>query len=210
GRQPLTGCGRARAARPPFTGFRTRVGGAHDWGHMDGIHRLAASAGGRAADLRLQLAQPPSPPGPAFMLKTLLSYQRYTIFAFIGLVLAALLAGAALYSRWLLVPGLAAGALFLLGIRDLRQRRHSILRNYPVVGHLRFLLESFRPEIRQYIIESDQDQVPFSREARGLVYQRAKGAEDKRPFGTIENVYGSGYAWLTHSATPVTIADADF
>ena len=94
-------------------------------------------------------------------------------------------------------------ALFLLGVHDVLQRRHSILRNYPVVGHLRFLLESFRPEIRQYLIEGDHDEVPFSRQDRGLVYQRAKGDEDKRPFGTIENVYGSGYAWLTHSASPV-------
>jgi glutamate synthase domain-containing protein 2 len=60
------------------------------------------------------------------------------------------------------------------------------------------------------MIESDHEEVPFSRQARALVYQRAKGVEDKRPFGTIENVYGSGYAWLTHSATPVSIADTDF
>lgn len=144
------------------------------------------------------------------MLNTLITRQRYTIFFACGFVALAALAGAALYSRWLLVLAALAGALFVLGLHDLRQRRHSILRNYPVVGHLRFLLESFRPEIRQYMIESDHDEVPFSRQARALVYQRAKGAEDKRPFGTIENVYGSGYAWLTHSATPVTIADTDF
>lgn len=103
-----------------------------------------------------------------------------------------------------------AGALFVLGVHDLRQRKHFILCNYPVAGHLRFLLESFRPEICQYMIESDHDEVRFSRQARALVYQRAKGAEDKRPFGTIENVYGSGYAWLTHSAAPVAIAGTDF
>ncbi|MCG8273594.1 FMN-binding glutamate synthase family protein [Aquamicrobium sp. NLF2-7] len=141
---------------------------------------------------------------------TILSYQRYTVFVSVALITFASLAGAALYSKWLLMPAVIAGALFLLGVHDVRQRRHSILRNYPVVGHLRFLLESFRPEIRQYIIEGDHDEVPFSRQDRGLVYQRAKGVEDKRPFGTIENVYGSGYAWLTHSATPVTIADTDF
>ncbi len=141
---------------------------------------------------------------------TIISYQRYTVFVSVALITFASLAGAALYSKWLLVPAVIAGALFLLGVHDVRQRRHSILRNYPVVGHLRFLLESFRPEIRQYIIEGDHDEVPFSRQDRGLVYQRAKGVEDKRPFGTIENVYGSGYAWLTHSATPVTIADTDF
>jgi len=140
----------------------------------------------------------------------LLAHQRYAVFVLSGLALLASLVGAALYSAWLLVPAIVTGALFLLGVHDLRQHSHAILRNYPVVGHLRFLLESFRPEIRQYMIESDHDEVPFSRQARALVYQRAKGAEDKRPFGTIENVYGSGYAWLTHSATPVTIADTDF
>jgi glutamate synthase domain-containing protein 2 len=144
------------------------------------------------------------------MMRTFLSYQRYTVFFIVALVLAASLAGAAFYSSWLLLLALVAGALFSLGIHDVRQNRHAILRNYPVVGHLRFLLESFRPEIRQYIIESDHDEVPFSRQARALVYQRAKGEEDKRPFGTTENVYGSGYAWLTHSATPVHIADSDF
>ena len=143
-------------------------------------------------------------------MKALLSYQRYAAFLVTALVLAASLFGAVFYDAWLFVVAAVAGALFVLGIHDLRQHRHSILRNYPVVGHLRFLLESFRPEIRQYMIESDHDEVPFSRQARALVYQRAKGEEDKRPFGTIENVYGSGYAWLTHSATPVHIADTDF
>lgn len=140
----------------------------------------------------------------------LLAHQRYAVFVLSGLALLASLVGAALYSAWLLVPAIVTGALFLLGVHDLRQHSHAILRNYPVAGHLRFLLESFRPEIRQYMIESDHDEVPFSRQARALVYQRAKGAEDKRPFGTIENVYASGYAWLTHSATPVTITDTDF
>jgi glutamate synthase domain-containing protein 2 len=144
------------------------------------------------------------------MIATMLSYQRYAVFAGVALVTFTSLVGALLYSKWLFVLAGASGALFVLGIRDLHQFRHSILRNYPVVGHLRFLLESFRPEIRQYIIESDQDEVPFNRQDRGLVYQRAKGVEDKRPFGTIENVYSSGYAWLTHSALPTTILDTDF
>lgn len=110
---------------------------------------------------------------------------------------------------WLIAAGLAMG-LLCLGVRDLRQKHHAILRNYPIVGHLRFLIEGFRPEIRQYLIEGDRDEEPFSREARALVYQRAKGVEDKRPFGTTQNVYGSGYSWITHSAAPIHIADKDF
>ena len=72
------------------------------------------------------------------------------------------------------------------------------------------MLESIRPEIRQYLIEGDRDEEPFSREARSLVYQRAKGVEDKRPFGTTQNIYGAGYAWVTHSVVPAHITGSDF
>lgn len=136
--------------------------------------------------------------------------QRYIIFFLV--VLAALLSVVAIFliSPWFGVAAAFLVPLSLLGFHDIFQTHHAILRNYPVIGHMRFLLESFRPEIRQYMIESDQDEVPFSRQARDLVYQRAKGVEDKRPFGTIENVYGSGYSWLTHSAAPVHLPDSDF
>ena len=86
---------------------------------------------------------------------------------------------------WLAIVFLA---LVLLGVRDTRQTRHSILRNYPVIGHLRFLFEFIRPEMRQYFIEGDNESAPFSRQQRSLVYQRAKGDSDKRPFGTQINV----------------------
>lgn len=91
------------------------------------------------------------------------------------------------------------GFFTLVGIRDIRQRRHAILRNYPILGNLRWILESIRPENRQYLMESDSDKEPFSRDDRSIVYQRAKGAEDKRPFGTREDVYAAGYSWMTHS-----------
>ena len=93
--------------------------------------------------------------------------------------------------------------LSLLGLWDLRQPNHSILRNYPIAGWLRFLLEEIRPEIRQYFLESETDGTPFSRRKRSLVYQRAKGVSDKRPFGTELDVYGESYEWLTHSIAPV-------
>ena len=67
-----------------------------------------------------------------------------------------------------------AGTLgLIIGVRDLRQTRHALLRNYPVIGHLRFLMEWIRPEIRQYFLESDGEAVPFSRQQRSLVYQRS-------------------------------------
>jgi glutamate synthase domain-containing protein 2 len=97
-----------------------------------------------------------------------------------------------------------------LGLRDVRQTRHSVLRNYPVIGHLRFLLEFVRPEIRQYFIESDNEAAPFSRAQRSLVYQRAKGASDKRPFGTQLDVQHLGYEWLNHSLKPTQLDSHDF
>jgi glutamate synthase domain-containing protein 2 len=102
--------------------------------------------------------------------------------------------------------------LFLvgLGFRDTRQTRHSVLRNYPVIGHLRFLLEFIRPEMRQYFIEGDNEAAPFSRQQRSLVYQRAKGDADKRPFGTQMDVGAVGYEWINHSMLPTEIAGHDF
>jgi glutamate synthase domain-containing protein 2 len=105
---------------------------------------------------------------------------------------------------------LALASLAALGIHDLKQTRHAILRNYPIIGHFRFMLESIRPEIRQYFIESDTERVPFSREQRAIVYQRAKGELDKRPFGTKLDAYGEGFEWIHHSMLPSQIEGHDF
>ncbi|WP_127901108.1 FMN-binding glutamate synthase family protein [Solirhodobacter olei] len=93
-------------------------------------------------------------------------------------------------------------ALAALGLRDLFQTRHAILRNYPLAAHARFLMEKVRPEIRQYFLESDKDGAPFPRDKRAIVYQRAKEALDKRPFGTQYDVYGERFEWLHHSLAP--------
>lgn len=134
---------------------------------------------------------------------------RYTVFGLSALTAAAGAAGSLTSPLWLPVLGVGAG-LTALGVSDVTQRRSAIRRNYPVIGHLRFLFENFRPEIRQYLIEGDRDEEPFSREVRSLVYQRAKGVEDKRPFGTTQRVYDPGYAWITHSVVPRVIEDTDF
>ena len=94
------------------------------------------------------------------------------------------------------------GFLTALGFRDLLQTRHAILRNYPISGHLRFLLENVRPELRQYFFEGEKDGMPFPRDKRAIVYQRAKRALDKRPFGTQFDVYENRYEWLHHSMAP--------
>lgn len=109
-----------------------------------------------------------------------------------------------------LAPFLIALLLSGLGVHDLRQTRHSILRNYPIAAHLRFLLEDMRPEMRQYFLESDTDGVPFDRNTRAIVYQRAKGQLDKRPLGTELNVYGESFEWINHSLAPKDHATEPF
>jgi glutamate synthase domain-containing protein 2 len=105
---------------------------------------------------------------------------------------------------------LVFAALTLIGVHDALQTEHSVLRNYPIIGHLRFLLELVRPEIRQYLVESDTEETPFSRSQRSIVYQRAKGESDKRPFGTQLDLQAAGYEWINHSVTPTEIPSADF
>lgn len=143
-------------------------------------------------------------------MKRLPQLKHYAVLAICMVATVLCLGWSATGADWPLIPGLAALALSLLGLRDLVQKRHAVLRSYPIIGHARFLLEEIRPEIRQYLIESDSEELPFSREARSLVYQRAKGVEDKKPFGTSEKVYEAGYAWVTHSVAPKVIADSDF
>jgi glutamate synthase domain-containing protein 2 len=101
-----------------------------------------------------------------------------------------------------IIPILIFGGLSLLGFRDLLQENHAVLRNYPISAHIRFLLEEIRPEMRQYFFESEKDGMPFSRDTRAVVYQRAKMVLDKRPFGTQENIYAEGYEWMHHSMAP--------
>jgi glutamate synthase domain-containing protein 2 len=134
---------------------------------------------------------------------------RYAVMGLCLLgVLIALLSLATGGSGWLIL--LLFAMLLGLGIHDVRQTASSILRNYPVIGHLRFVLEFIRPEMRQYFMESDSEAVPFSRAQRSLVYQRAKGAMDNRPFGTQLDVSTHGYEWINHSVQPTHIASHDF
>lgn len=134
---------------------------------------------------------------------------RYTAFflSAIGLLLSAAAVGMGGVG-WLAVP--VFGGLVGIGLFDVLQRKSSILRNYPIIGHLRFMMEFIRPEIRQYFIESDSEATPFSRSQRSLVYQRAKGESDKRPFGTQLEVYAEGFEWMNHAMIPTRLATHDF
>ncbi|HEV8694692.1 MAG TPA: FMN-binding glutamate synthase family protein [Lysobacter sp.] len=102
------------------------------------------------------------------------------------------------------------GALGALGTLDLLQKRSTLRRNYPLLAHFRYGLESIGPEMRQYFIEADTAEVPFSRQQRALVYQRAKSVNDTRPFGTQQDVYGADYEWINHSLAPMHPESSDF
>ncbi len=97
---------------------------------------------------------------------------------------------------WLLFIALP---FILIGYYDMWQKEHSILRNYPLVGRLRYLLEGIRPEIVQYFIEQDTEGAPINRMFRSIVYKRAKRTLDTNPYGTEVDVYRIGYEWMCHS-----------
>ena len=132
---------------------------------------------------------------------------------FVGLVIAALLvlAGAGAAAGGGVVSVVAAvGLALLLGlaIYDLFQRKHSILRNYPVAGHLRFLFEAIRPELQQYFIERNYDGRPYDRDTRTVIYERAKGIHGEQAFGTERDMAAPGYEWLLHTNAALDPPDA--
>ena len=89
--------------------------------------------------------------------------------------------------------------LIVMGIMDMTQSKHTIKKNFPVIGRFRYLLESIRPEIMQYFVETDTEGTPINRLFRSLIYQRAKNVNDTTPFGTQMDVYKNGYEWMDHS-----------
>ena len=138
-----------------------------------------------------------------------MSFSRYFVYI-ASLVLTAVFAVLAWRDpdwRWGLV---VAAGVAVLGTVDIFQRKSTLRRNYPVLAHFRYGLESIGPEMRQYFIESDTAETPFSRQQRALVYQRSKSVRDTRPFGTLHDVYGVDYEWINHSLSPASIEDPDF
>ncbi|MFD1160952.1 FMN-binding glutamate synthase family protein [Hwangdonia seohaensis] len=94
---------------------------------------------------------------------------------------------------------LLVAPLITMGVFDILQKKHTIRRNFPLIGRFRYVLESIRPEIMQYFVETDTEGRPLNRILRSLIYRRAKGENDTEPFGTQLNIYHSGYEWLEHS-----------
>ncbi|EDM49633.1 FMN-binding glutamate synthase family protein [Marinobacter algicola] len=135
---------------------------------------------------------------------------RYTLYALslTGFMVSSL--ASVIWGGWFYLAPILFGLLAAIGTWDLLQRKRTVSRNYPILAHLRYILESIGPEIRQYFIQSDTDERPFSREQRTIVYQRAKNVLDKRPFGSQLGMYNEGFEWINHSLRPSTLKDADF
>lgn len=122
---------------------------------------------------------------------------EFLLFTVLSIVLTALAAWfwhpawAWLYALWIPVIG--------LGMYDISQKPHAIVRNFPVLGRLRYMAEWMRPKVLQYFVETDTEGRPFSRINRSIIYQRAKKVIDTTPFGTQLDVYEEGYEWMAHS-----------
>ena len=138
-----------------------------------------------------------------------MSYRHTAWIACIVVTLASVALALAWSPGWWWVTAVAA-ALSLVGLADVMQRTSTLRQLYPVLAHFRYGLESVGPEIRQYFIERDTEEVPFSREQRALVYQRSKQVQDTVPFGTIHDVYGKDYEWINHSLIPTRMDEHDF
>ncbi|MGY1409497.1 FMN-binding glutamate synthase family protein [Luteimonas sp. A611] len=137
-------------------------------------------------------------------------FNRRTVwFASIALALTGIVLALAWSPAWWWLAA-SSGALALLGLVDVLQTRTTLRRLYPVIAHFRYGLESIRPEIRQYFIEDDLAEVPFSREKRALVYQRAKNERDTVPFGSEHDPYDVSYEWINHSLAPAHAESHDF
>lgn len=131
-------------------------------------------------------------------------FKRYGLFfaVVIGLVVGVI------FAEWWLA--IFCGFLVAVGIHDIAQSTHAVLSNYPIAGHIRYFLEDYRPEIRQYFIEDDKEQVPFSRQQRALVYQRAKDISDTNAFGTLDDLYAADKEWFLQSQTSHKLKNTDF
>ncbi|MDQ3287382.1 MAG: FMN-binding glutamate synthase family protein [Pseudomonadota bacterium] len=135
---------------------------------------------------------------------------RYSPFVFSVLLAVGGLVMAYLIHRGWIWLTVGAGALVVVGILDMLQTHSTLRRNYPILAHFRYGLESIGPEMRQYFIQADTAEVPFSRQQRALVYQRSKSVVDTRPFGTLHDVYGIHYEWINHSLLPASHGNHDF
>ena len=138
-----------------------------------------------------------------------LLWSRYSA-VFYTTVLAVIFSVAGLHWHSLLPAAFLFSIAAAVGFYDIFQKKRPVLANFPLIGRFRFVLESIRPELRQYFWESDTDELPYSRNQRSMVYQRSKQILAARPFGSDENHYSDDFTWLNHSIAPSHINDDDF
>src|SRR5690606_36205567 len=137
----------------------------------------------------------------AFVSKSYCDMRKGFILTSIIALLGTGLLGYFINPWWFIATGLVF-FLFVMGIGDMIQTRHAIMRTYPVFGRMRYWMEALRPKMYQYFVESDIDGRPINRIDRSTIYQRAKQELDTTPFGTQLNVYEEGYEWMSHSISP--------
>ncbi len=130
-------------------------------------------------------------------------------FLIISITLLAL-TGILIYINWKFVFLLVLFLpLIIMGLYDMYQSKKTIRRNFPLLGRMRYVLESVGPEIRQYFVETDLDGKPFNRLQRSIVYQRSKKETDSMPFGTQLDVYQDGYEWINHSIRAISFSNVN-
>lgn len=134
---------------------------------------------------------------------------RYSLLVYTGISSVVLLL-LTIHFKFFAIFFVLSLALFGVSVWDFSQKKRSILSNFPLLGRFRFFLESIRPELRQYYWESDDEEVPYSRNQRSMVYQRSKNIEGVRPFGSLERMYNEDFVWLNHSITPSHISNSHF
>ena len=138
-----------------------------------------------------------------------LIWGRYSVLIYAVMLTFGLLIASILQPK-LAIFSIPFALASFVGFYDFFKRKRPVLANFPLIGRFRFLLESIRPELRQYFWESDKDELPYSRNQRSMVYQRSKEILAARPFGSDENHYIDDFTWLNHSIAPSHIVDDDF
>jgi len=146
--------------------------------------------------------EPPTSPYPSRVPDIIERWSPITFYV-VAILLWVGVACATFWSPWCWLLGIPPLVFTWMGVADRVQTQHAIRRNFPVLGRLRYVLEGLRPEVRQYFVESDHEEIPFSRETRTIVYSRAKDQLDTLPFGTRLHVYEQGYEWINHSIAAV-------
>ncbi|WP_373549359.1 FMN-binding glutamate synthase family protein [Haliscomenobacter sp.] len=131
------------------------------------------------------------------------------IFIFSSIFMVILVSSVAFFWRPILWSLVVLGPIIIIGIGDIVQKKQTIRNNFPVVGHFRYILEKFRPEIMQYFVETDTEGTPINRIFRSLIYQRAKNTTDTTPFGTKADVYRIGYECMAHSMYPKKLEETE-